>query len=115
MQSLGGLLAVLWCGAVGAAPAVGSALQATAADALRAIRSEGTDEQWLRFEARLKALEASRARSGSEDAVRAAAVASPFVLFGLAWAYMPYRIMRLQDRLLQLGVKQAKKHSLCKV
>ena len=70
MQSLGGLLAVLWCGAVGAAPAVlGSVLQPITA---AADRSEATDAQWLHFEARLKALEASRARSGSEDAVRAA-------------------------------------------
>ena len=68
MQSLGRLLAVLWCGAVGGAP-VGSALQLTAA---AADRSEASDEQWLRFEARIKALEASRAHSGSEDAVRAA-------------------------------------------
>ena len=43
MQSLGGLLAVLWCGAVGAAP-VGSALQPTAAPP--ADRSEATAEQW---------------------------------------------------------------------
>ena len=67
MQSLGGLLAVLWCGAVGAAPAVlGSVLQPITA---AADGSEATDAQWLHFEARLK----------------------------------------------QLGVKQAKKHSLCKV
>ena len=56
-----------------------------------------------------------QARRRKRNVIAVLCFASPFVLFGLAWAYMPYRIMRLQDRLLQLGVKQAKKHSLCKV